>query len=74
MFNVLEIEMALIKSGFTKIIQNVEFVLIGDTMEVIKDFMLIDTIDCTEDGLPTVNTEYDFDMTAMWWMYEYNII
>jgi len=74
MFNVLEIEMALIKNGFTKIIQGVEFVLIGDTMEVIKDYVLVDTIDCTEDGLPTVNTEYDFDMTAMWWLYEYNMI
>lgn len=74
MSDVMEIEMALIRNGFHKVIQNVEFVLIGDTIEVSKDYVLVDTIDCTEDGLPTVNTEYDFDMTAMWWLYEYNMI
>jgi hypothetical protein len=75
MSNVMEIEIMLIDAGFFKEVDGVIFEFKGDRIEVWVDLSKVDEIDCIDsDGLPRVNTEYDFDMEAMFWLQEYNRI
>lgn len=75
MFDVMEIEIMLIDPGFFKEVENVIFEFKGNRIEVWVDLKKIDEIDCIDDdGLPRVNTEYDFDMEAMFWLRRYNMI
>jgi hypothetical protein len=75
MSEVMEIEIMIIDPGFFKEVEGIIFEFKGDRIEVWVDLKKEDEIDCIDsDNLPRVNTEVDFDMEVMYWLYEYNRI